>query len=93
MKKIEETLYQTKNRSGQDPLNFPVRLNDKLAGLASEADGGDYKPTEQVKAVYKELVGKIDVQLAALNKIFNEQIPKFNEMVKQKQISAVMYAD
>jgi len=93
MKKIEETLYQTKNRSGQDPLNFPVRLNDKLAGLASEADGGDYKPTEQVKAVYKEIAGKIDVQLAALNKIFNEQIPKFNELVKQKQISAVMYAE
>ncbi len=93
MKKIEETLYQTKNRSGQDPLNFPIRLNDKLAGLASEADGGDYKPTEQVKAVYKELTEKIDVQLQALNKIFNEEIPKFNDLVKRKQISAVMYAD
>lgn len=93
MKKIEETLYQTKNRSGQDPLNFPVRLNDKLAGLASEADGSDYKPTEQVKAVYKELTEKIDVQLQALNKIFNEEVPKFNDLVKRKQISAVMYAD
>ncbi len=93
MKKIEETLYQTKNRSGQDPLNFPVRLNDKLAGLASEADGGDYKPTEQVKAVYKELTEKIDVQLQALNKIFNEEVPKFNDLVKRKQISAVMYTD
>ena len=93
MKKVEEALYQTKNRSGQDPLNFPVRLNDKLSGLASEAEGGDYKPTEQVKAVYKELTGKIDVQLQALNKIFQEQIPKFNEMVKQKQISAVSLAE
>lgn len=93
MKKIEETLYQTKNRSGQDPLNFPIRLNDKLSGLASEAEGSDYKPTEQVKAVYKEIAGKIDVQLASLNRIFNDQIPKFNELVKQKQISAVMYAE
>ena len=93
MKKIEEALYQTKNKSGQDPLNFPVRLNDKLAGLASEADGGDYKPTEQVKAVYKEISGKIDGQLQLLNKIFNEQIPKFNELVKQKQISAVSLTD
>ena len=93
MKKIEEALYQTKNKSGQDPLNFPIRLNDKLSGLASEADDGDYKPTGQVKEVYKEISGKIDEQLQLLNKIFNEQIPKFNEMVKQKQISAVSLSD
>jgi len=93
MKKVEETLYQTKNRSGQDPLNFPIRLNDKLAGLSSEADAGDYKPTAQVMAVYKEITEKIDVQLQALNKIFSEQIPKFNEMVKQRQISAVTFSE
>lgn len=89
MKKIEETLYQTKNKSGQDPLNYPVRLNNKLAALASEADGSDYKPTEQVKAVFREVNGKIDEQLNSLNKIFTEQIPKFNELVRRKSINAV----
>jgi photosystem II stability/assembly factor-like uncharacterized protein len=93
MKKIEEALYQTKNRSGQDPLNFPIRLNNKLGALAGEADGSDFKPTEQAKAVYKEVTDKIDVQLQALNKIFNEQIPKFNEMVKQKKIDAVTFSE
>jgi photosystem II stability/assembly factor-like uncharacterized protein len=89
MKKIEETLYQTKNKSGQDPLNYPVRLNNKLGALASEADGSDFKPNEQTKAVYKEISGKIDEQLNTLNKIFSEQIPKFNELVRQKSINAV----
>ena len=93
MKKVEEILYQTKNRSGQDPLNFPIRLNDKLAGLGSEAESGDYKPTDQVRAVYKEISGKIDEQLQLLNKVFNEQIPKFNELVRQKQINAVSLTD
>ncbi|MFZ6014613.1 MAG: glycosyl hydrolase, partial [Bacteroidota bacterium] len=93
MKKIEEALYQTKNKSGQDPLNFPVRLNNKLAALASEADGSDYRPTEQVKAVFKEITGKIDEQLAALEKIFTEQIPKFNDLVRQKNINAVSFAE
>ncbi|MCA6409661.1 MAG: glycosyl hydrolase, partial [Cytophagales bacterium] len=60
MKKIEETLYQTKNKSGQDPLNYPVRLNNKLGALGSEVDGSDFRPTEQVKAVYKEITEKID---------------------------------
>jgi photosystem II stability/assembly factor-like uncharacterized protein len=93
MKKIEESLYQTKNRSGQDPLNYPIRLNNKLAALGGEVDGGDYKPTEQVKEVYKEITDKIEVQLRALNKVFSEQAPKFNELVKQKQVNALSISD
>ncbi|MBK5279715.1 MAG: hypothetical protein JJE09_12730 [Bacteroidia bacterium] len=89
MKKIEETLYQTKNKSGQDPLNYPVRLNDKLAGLGSEVDGGDYRPTQQAKAVYTEVTEKINEQLNALKKVMTDKVPKFNELVKQKEVSAV----
>jgi len=89
MKKIEEALYQTKNRSGQDPLNYPVRLNNKLAALGGEVEGGDYKPTNQVKEVHKEIVDQIDVQLNQLNKIMTNQVPRLNELVKQKQISAI----
>jgi hypothetical protein len=93
MKKIEETLYQTKNRSGQDPLNFPIRLNNKLAALSSEADGSDFKPTEQVLAVYQEISGKIDAQLSALNKIFAERIPAFNKAIKEKSVDAVSFGE
>ncbi len=89
MKKVEEALYQTKNRSGQDPLNYPIRLNNKLAALGGEVDGGDFKPTMQVKAVQQEINGKIDEQLHSLKQIFVDKIPKFNEMVKQKQINPV----
>jgi len=89
MKKIEEALYQIKNRSGQDPLNFPIRLNNKLAALNSEVDGGDYRPTQQVKAVHKEIVEKIDFQLDQLKKVMNEKLPKFNELIKQKQVNPV----
>ena len=89
MKKIEETLYQTKNKSGQDPLNYPIRLNNKLGALAGETDGGDYKPTGQVKAVHQEIAGKIEEQLQLLNKIFTDKIPKFNELIKQKQINPI----
>src|SRR5690606_15663791 len=89
LKRIEETLYQTKNRSGQDPLNYPIRLNNKLAALASEADASDYRPTEQVKAVYEEITTKINEQLNALKTIFAEDIPKFHDLMRQKQVDAV----
>ena len=32
---IEEDVYQVRNRSGQDPLNFPIKLNNKIAALGS----------------------------------------------------------
>jgi hypothetical protein len=93
MKKIEEALYQTKNRSGQDPLNFPVRLNNKLAALNSESSSSDFKPNAQTQAVYTEIVALIDVQLNSLKKIFDEQIPKLNDLVKTKQIDAIQFVD
>ena len=93
MKKIEEALYQTKNRSGQDPLNFPIRLNNKLAHLNSLAGSGNFRPTDQMIAFKKEITAEIDAQLAALDKIFKQEVPAFNALVKQKNIDAVVLKD
>jgi len=73
---IEGTLYQTKNKSRQDPLNFPIRLNNKLAHLNSIVGNGSYKPTDQALEVRDELVEKIDVQLARFRMIESEEISK-----------------
>ena len=55
---IEGEIYQHRNRSSQDPLNFPIRLNNKLAALQGIVESGDYKPTDQSVAVFKELSGR-----------------------------------
>ena len=91
MQKIEEALYQTKNRSGQDPLNFPVRLNNKLAALNAEASSSDFRPNQQTKAVYQEITGQINQQLSDLEKIFSNDVPKLNELVRMKQINAIQF--
>jgi hypothetical protein len=93
MKTIEEALYQTKNRSGQDPLNFPIRLNNKLAHLNSLAGAGNFPPTRQMVEFKNEITAEIDQHLNALNKIFKEEIPVFNNLVKQKNIDAVVLKD
>ncbi len=90
MTKVEEALYQTKNRSSQDPLNFPVRLNNKLAHLNSLIQGGDYPPTEQMKKVRKDITEKIDVQLEQLRDILANDIPRFNQLVKDNAVDAVI---
>ncbi len=76
MDEIEKTLYQTQNKSGQDPLNYPIRLNNKLAHLSSVVGNGDYKPTDQAEEVKVELVTKIDEQLVRFKKLEQTHISK-----------------
>lgn len=90
---IEKTLYQTKNESGQDPLNFPIRLNNKLGHLASLSGIGNYRPTDSALAFYQEVTTKIDAELEALAEIFSTRIDTFNKMVKEADIDAVQLED
>ena len=76
---IEKALYQTKNRSGQDPLNFPIRLTNKLAHLNSLVSIDDFPPTEQDIAVKNELTAKINAQLSAFNTMVDKEIKEFNK--------------
>lgn len=73
---IEETLYQTKNKSRQDPLNYPIRLNNKLAHLNSIVGNGSYPPTDQAVEVRGEITEKIDIQLARFRKLETETLNK-----------------
>jgi photosystem II stability/assembly factor-like uncharacterized protein len=80
MTAVEEALYQTKNHSSEDPLNYPIRLNDKLAGVADSASTGSWAPTAQQIAVRDELVPQIDAQLAKLKAIWETDLPAFNKL-------------
>lgn len=79
---VEERLYQTKNRSSQDPLNFPIRLNNKLAHLNSLMAVGDFRPTDSALEFRDEISAEIDAELQKLQKIYEEKIPQFNQLVK-----------
>jgi photosystem II stability/assembly factor-like uncharacterized protein len=87
---IEEELYQTKNQSSQDPLNFPIRLNNKLAALGGVVGSSDDAPTEQTYVVYEDLAGKINAQLQKLDQVMKTDLPAFNKLVRDADIPAVV---
>ncbi|MXX59161.1 MAG: glycosyl hydrolase [Rhodothermaceae bacterium] len=86
---IEETLYQTKNQSRQDPLNFPIRLNNKLAAVGGNASIGDFRPTDQAIEVRDNLVMLIDAELEKLQSIMETDVPALNAMIRQANIPAI----
>jgi hypothetical protein len=67
---IEREIYQVKNQSGQDPLNYPIRLNNKIAALSGVVGGTDARPTSQSYTVFNDLSGQLDRQLSAMRGSF-----------------------
>ncbi|MFP4092161.1 MAG: glycosyl hydrolase, partial [Cyclobacteriaceae bacterium] len=89
MTKVEQELYQTKNRSNQDPLNFPIKLNNKLANVGSQVNYGNFKPTQQAVSFKNEITQQIDQQLEQFYQVVKEDLPEFNQMVKESSVNAV----
>lgn len=79
---VEDSLYQTKNRSGQDPLNYPIRLNNRIGALMGVISSSDGKPTAQSYDVYTVVTKELNVQTAKLRRILGNDLPKINAMLR-----------
>ncbi len=90
---IEEALYQTQNRSGQDPLNFPIRLTNKLGHLNALVSMGDFAPTDQDIVVKNELTAQINTQLEAFNNLISNEIKAFNNAFNSKNLNYLFVED
>jgi hypothetical protein len=89
LQKIEDALVQSKAVAGQDLLNFPIRLNDQLAGIGSAVASAEGAPTKQSYTAFTDISALIDVQLNSLKKIEAEKIPEFNARAKTKTVDVV----
>lgn len=76
---IEEDLYQTKNRSGQDPLNFPIKLGNRISAVRRSLETGDAKPTTGVYKVFEELSKELDSHLTKLETILTGDLPSLKQ--------------
>jgi len=79
---VESEIYQVKNQSNQDPLNFPIKLNNKLAALMGVVEGSENRPTEQSYQVYDHLSGLLQAELDRLAVILRENVGAFNSRLE-----------
>ena len=82
---VEKTLYQTQNRSNQDPLNFPIRLTNKLGHLNRLLTIDDFPPTNQDIAVKEELTAAVKMAMKQYQTIIDSDVASFNELFKKEK--------
>ncbi|MGE0040861.1 MAG: WD40/YVTN/BNR-like repeat-containing protein [Vicinamibacterales bacterium] len=80
---VEEDLYQVRNQSNQDPLNFPIRTNNRLASLLRVVLAGEGKPGNNVQPIFDDLVKELASETDRLEKTISTQLPGFNRMLER----------
>ncbi len=90
---IEEELIQTQAKVRSDTLNFPVKLNSKLAGVYGAVAGADAAPTKQMTDVFTSLADRADAHRATLNEIVDRDVAALNTMIRDAQIPAIVPRD
>jgi hypothetical protein len=80
---VEDSIYQTRSRSGQDPLNYPIRLNNKIGALLGVAGSSDGRPTAQAVQVYEMLSAQLERELVRMRTAFSTHLAPMNGILRQ----------
>jgi len=86
---VEEEIYQVRNQSNQDPLNFPIKINNRLAALRRSVENGDNRPTDASYAVFKELSAELQKQLDAFATLQRGDLANFNKALASNKLAPV----
>ena len=83
---VESEIYQVKLQSSQDPLNFPIKLNNKIAALEGVIESADVRPTEQTYSVFRTLSNRLDEQIARLDAAVKTRMPQVNQQLQREKL-------
>lgn len=86
---IEGEIYQYRSRSGQDPLNYPIKLNDQLAGVLSNVQSGQIAPTKQALAVFDKLSKALQVQLNSLEALERTEVASYSSLLRRNGLTGI----
>ncbi len=86
---VEGEIYQVKLQSSQDPLNFPIKLNNKIAALQGIIESADVRPTEQTYTVFRTLSNRLDEQLTRMDTSVKATLPPVNQLLQREKIEPI----
>ena len=87
---VESEIYQVRNESRQDPLNFPIKINNKLAALMNGVSRSDFPPTDQSRQVFERLDGLLQEEMVRLRLIIDQDLARLNELLREEGLDPIM---
>jgi len=89
MSAVEEDVYQVRNQSNQDPLNFPIKTNNRLASLLRVVLAGDGKPVGNVVPIFNDLQAELKAETDRLQRVLTTYLPRFNQLAQRLGIEPI----
>ncbi len=86
---IETTIHETRNQSFQDPLNYGIQVNNRLAFLLADQQRGDFPPTDQAELVFEELSLELERELVSLQTLLGPRLDELNTMIRERGIPRI----
>ena len=86
---VEAEIYQVKNQSNQDPLNYPIKLNNKLAALLGLVEGSENRPTDQSYEVFQRLSALLDEQMSQMDIVIQRDLGRLNELLIREGLEPI----
>ncbi len=93
LSRIENNIHMTKNQSRQDPLNYGIRINNRLAFLMADSQRGDYPPTDQSREFFQEVRAELETELRALDQLVGSEIQGINDVVRGGEVRLLEWED
>src|SRR6188474_2555875 len=75
---VEEDIYQVRNQSNQDPLNFPIKTNNRIASLLGMTLRGEGRPTANIPSIFEDLKKELKSEIDRLDKVIANELKSFN---------------
>jgi len=91
LSKVENNIHMTKNQSRQDPLNYGIRINNRIAFLLADSQRGDYKPTDQSLEFFDSIVKELDKEEESYKRILNTYTMQINNMISDNDIKFISF--
>ncbi len=89
MSAVEEDVYQVRNQSNQDPLNFPIKTNNRLGSLLRVVEAGEGRPIGNAEPIFNELQAELKAETDRLQRVLGTYLPRFNELARRLAIEPI----
>jgi len=86
---VEVQVYQVKNQSFEDPLNFPIMLNNRIASLQGVVESADTRPTDQSYEIFTILSATLDEQMKKLDTTVQRDLPQVNQLLQRQKLAPI----